>query len=390
MSGHERLDAGADAAAAPARAVVADAGEPLLLGVRDLRTSFRTSRGELQAVDGVSFELGAGRTLGIVGESGSGKSVLVRSVMRILPATATVSGDIRYRGRDLDDLSPAEARHFWGVEMAMVFQDPMTSLNPTKRVGRHISESLRYHRRMSGDAAERETIRLLDRVGLPAAALRARDYPHELSGGMRQRVVIAMALACDPRLLFADEPTTALDVTVQKQILDLLAALQATRQMGMVLITHDLGVVAGRTDDIAVMYAGRFVETAPTRQLFAEMRHPYTEALLLSIPRSRARSHTRLQAIPGRPPDLVGERTGCAFAPRCRYAQPRCVEEDPPLDGPPGSPHRWACFFPVGTEAGREALARNEAAGRTATGLEVRPEPPGERIRAGHALEGAG
>jgi peptide/nickel transport system ATP-binding protein len=369
--------------------VVGDATAPLL-SVRDLRTSFRTSRGELRAVDGVSFELQAGHTLGIVGESGSGKSVLVRSVMRILPATATITGDVRYRGRDLDDLSPNEARHFWGVEMAMVFQDPMTSLNPTKRVGRHISESLRYHLGAGRDAAERDAIRMLDRVGLPAAGQRFRDYPHELSGGMRQRVVIAMALACDPRLLFADEPTTALDVTVQKQILDLLASLQETRHMGMVLITHDLGVVAGRTDDIAVMYAGRIVETASTRTLFAEMRHPYTEALLLSIPRTRARSHTQLQAIPGRPPDLVDARTGCSFAPRCRYAQPRCLAEDPPLDGPAGSTHRWACFFPVGTDAGREALARNEAAGRTATGLVVRPEGAGDRIRDGHALEGAG
>jgi peptide/nickel transport system ATP-binding protein len=369
----------------------ADAGAGVaLLSVRDLRTSFRTSRGVLQAVDGVSFDLHAGRTLGIVGESGSGKSVLVRSIMRILPNTATVTGDVRFRGRDLDDLSPTEARHFLGVEMAMVFQDPMTSLNPTKRVGRHISESLRYHLGTRREAADREAVRMLDRVGLPAAAQRARDYPHELSGGMRQRVVIAMALACDPRLLFADEPTTALDVTVQKQILDLLASLQATREMGMVLITHDLGVVAGRADDLAVMYAGRVVETAPTRTLFAEMRHPYTEALLLSIPRTRARSHTRLQAIPGRPPDLVGERVGCAFAPRCRYAQPRCLEEDPPLDGVPGVPHRWACFFPVGTEAGNEALARNEAAGRTAAGLAVTAVGPDDVLRAGHALEGAG
>ena len=342
--------------------------EPLLT-VHDLRTTFETTRGPLRAVDGVSLELDRARTLGIVGESGSGKSVLVRSIMRILPSTATVSGEVRFEGRDIDSLTGPESRHFWGVEMAMVFQDPMTSLNPTKKVGEHIAESLRHHLDLGRREARERTVDLLGRVGLPAPRQRVDNYPHELSGGMRQRVTIAMALACEPKLLFADEPTTALDVTVQKQILDLLGSLQRERHMAMILITHDLGVVAGRTDDIAVMYAGRIVETAPTRMLFREMRHPYTEALLLSIPRTHHRSHTRLQAIPGRPPDLAGPLPGCAFAPRCRYAQPRCLEERPPLDGPSSSPHRWACFYPVGTEAGAEALARNEAAGMTAAGL---------------------
>jgi peptide/nickel transport system ATP-binding protein len=254
--------------------------------------------------------------------------------------------------------------------MAMVFQDPMTSLNPTKKVGEHIAESLRFHLGLSKRAARAYGVQLLERVGIPAPGIRYDEYPHQLSGGMRQRVTIAVALACDPKLLIADEPTTALDVTVQKQILDLLSDLQDEQHMAMVLITHDLGVVAGRTDSIAVMYAGRIVEEAPTKLLFRQMRHPYTEALMLSIPRTEQRSHTRLQAIPGRPPDPVLRPVGCSFAPRCRYAQPDCLEEAPPLDGPTPQ-HRWACFHPVGTPEGAEALDRNRRAGRTAAGLPI-------------------
>jgi peptide/nickel transport system ATP-binding protein len=337
--------------------------------VEDLRTWFDTPRGVLRAVDGVTLSLERGETLGVVGESGSGKSVLSRSIMRLLPNNAvSPSGRVLFEGRDLSRIGKAEARHFWGVEMAMVFQDPMTSLNPTKKVGEHIAESLRFHLGLSKRAARAYGLQLLERVGIPAAGLRYDEYPHQLSGGMRQRVTIAVALACDPKLLIADEPTTALDVTVQKQILDLLSALQDEQHMAMVLITHDLGVVAGRTDAIAVMYAGKVVEEAPTKLLFREMRHPYTEALMLSIPRTDQRSHTRLSAIPGRPPDAVNLPPGCAFAPRCRYAQPNCLEEAPLLEGPTPE-HRWACFHPVGTPAGAEALDRNRRAGQTAAGL---------------------
>jgi len=342
-----------------------------LLVVEDLRTWFDTPRGVLRAVDGVSISLERGATIGIVGESGSGKSVLSRSIMRLLPNTAvTPTGRVLFEGRDISTMSQSDARHFWGVEMAMVFQDPMTSLNPTKKVGEHIAESLRFHLGLSKKAARSYGIQLLERVGIPAPGIRYDEYPHQLSGGMRQRVTIAVALACDPKLLIADEPTTALDVTVQKQILDLLSDLQTEQHMAMILITHDLGVVAGRTDSIAVMYAGRIVEEAPTNLLFKQMRHPYTEALMLSIPRTEQRSHTRLSAIPGRPPDAVLRPAGCAFAPRCRYAQPNCLEEIPPLDGPTPA-HRWACFHPVGTDEGAEALERNRRAGQTAAGLPI-------------------
>jgi len=221
-------------------------------------------------------------------------------------------------------------------------------------------------------SAEERDLVLLEAVGIPEEKSRMREYPHQLSGGMRQRVMIAIALACGPKLLFADEPTTALDVTVQAQILDLLQAQQRERYMAMVLVTHDLGVVAGRADDIAVMYAGRIVEKAPTRTLFTQMRHPYTEALLKSIPKLGQPSHTKLEAISGRPPDLVNPPPGCKFAPRCPYAQPNCLAEEPPLIDPETPGHAYRCFYPVGTDAGREALARNLAAGRTAAGLPVR------------------
>jgi peptide/nickel transport system ATP-binding protein len=345
--------------------------DPLLV-VDDLRTTFLTPRGPLTAVDGVSIDLQVSETLGVVGESGSGKSVLVRSVMGLLPSSAAVSGAVLYKGTDTRRLSRRESRHFWGTQMAMVFQDPMTSLNPVKKIGVALTESMRFHLGIGRDEARGRALGLLQQVGIPAPERRLDEYPHQLSGGMRQRVTIAIALACDPALLIADEPTTALDVTVQKQILDLLSSLQAERGMGMILITHDLGVVAGRADRIAVMYAGRVVETAPTRTLFAAMRHPYTEALLRSIPRIEYQSHTRLEAISGRPPDLVNPPVGCRFAARCRYAQPRCLVEDPALmpSGEPG--HRHACFYPVGTPAGAEALAVNESAGRTAAGLDLR------------------
>jgi oligopeptide/dipeptide ABC transporter ATP-binding protein len=244
----------------------------------------------------------------------------------------------------------------------MVFQDPMTSLNPVVKIGRQLTEGLRVHYGMPKDEADAIALELLRSVGIPEPEKRLTQYPFELSGGMRQRVTIAIALACGPKLLFADEPTTALDVTVQATILNLLADQQRERNMAMILVTHDLGVVAGRTDDIAVMYAGRIVEQAPTATLFAEMRMPYTEALLKSIPKVEQASHTRLQIISGRTADLIDPPPGCRFAPRCPYAQPKCREEEPPLIEAETPGHQYRCWFPVGTDAGRDALERNLAA----------------------------
>jgi len=321
-----------------------------LLEVTDLRTSFRTPRGIVRAVDGVSFTLERGRTVGIVGESGSGKTVLSRSIMGLLPRATTLrSGSVRYEGVEVLELDAEAMRPLWGAEMAMVFQDPMTSLNPVVRIGRQITEGLQLHLGMSKDEAEQTGVALLGSVGIPEPAQRMREYPHQLSGGMRQRVTIAIALACGPKLLMADEPTTALDVTVQAQILDLLAEQQTERYMAMVLVTHDLGVVAGRTDEIIVMYGGRIVEQAPTAKLFGNVKMPYTEALLGSIPRIDDPSHTRLAAIAGRPPDLINPPAGCNFAPRCPYVQERCLVEEPPLvEDSPG--HVYRCWYPVGSE----------------------------------------
>jgi len=339
-----------------------------LLEVSDLRTHFRTNRGLVRAVDGVSFVLERGRTLGVVGESGSGKTVLSRSIMGLLPKQNVVrTGSVRFEGREIASARPRAMRELWGTEMAMVFQDPMTSLNPVMRIGNQITESLRYHLEVARDFANETAIALLHSVGIPEPGRRMREYPHQLSGGMRQRVTIAIALACGPKLLFADEPTTALDVTVQAQILDLLEAQQRERFMAMILVTHDLGVVAGRADDIAVMYAGKFAEKAPTRTLFTEVRHPYTEALLKSIPRLGDPSHTRLEAIGGRPPDLLTSAPGCKFAPRCPYAQPRCSDDEPALPEPEADGHWLACFYPPGTPEGAEALARNRAVGAAAS-----------------------
>ena len=345
--------------------------EPLLV-VEDLRTTFRTPSGRVRAVDGVSFTLERGRTLGIVGESGSGKSVLSRSIMGLLPAhNVDRTGSIRYKGTELLGVDDRELRDLWGAELSMIFQDPMTSLNPVMRIGKQITEVLRHHLDMSKQEADEMAVALLRSVRIPEPEKRVRQYPHELSGGMRQRVVIAVALACGPHLLFADEPTTALDVTVQAQILDLLEEQQRERFMSMVLVTHDLGVVAGRAQDIAVMYAGRIVEMAPTSVLFSNMRMPYTQALFESIPKLDLPSHTRLNVIPGRPPDLVNPPAGCSFAPRCSYAQARCLREKPELTEGDVPGHRFACFFPVGTPEGDDALARNRAAGVQAAGVPV-------------------
>jgi peptide/nickel transport system ATP-binding protein len=334
-----------------------------LLEVNDLKTHFITPRGRVRAVDGVSFSLGRGRTVGIVGESGSGKTVLSRSVMNLLPKNNVVrEGSIIFDGEDITGFSAKEMGDVWGIEMAMVFQDPMTSLNPVVKIGRQITESLRFHLDLDKKESHDTAIALLRSVNIPEPEKRINEYPHQLSGGMRQRITIAIALACGPRLLMADEPTTALDVTVQAQILNLLARQQRERDMGMVLVTHDLGVVAGRTDEIIVMYGGKVVEKAPTSILFSEMKMPYTEALMRSIPKLEDRSHTRLKVIGGRPPDLVNPPKGCNFSPRCPYAQPKCHEEEPPLTAAESPGHEFACWFPVGTPENRQAFENNVAA----------------------------
>ncbi len=335
-----------------------------LLNVVDLKTAFKTARGLARAVDGVSLSLERGRTLGIVGESGSGKSVLSRSIMGLLPKSNVVrSGAINFEGHDLINATNSELRTLWGSQMAMVFQDPMTSLNPVMKIGNQITEVLRQHLDITKDYSKELALALLQSVGIPESERRLKEYPHQMSGGMRQRVVIAIAIACGPKLLFADEPTTALDVTVQAQILDLLQDQQRERFMAMILVTHDLGVVAGRADEIAVMYAGRIVEKAPTRALFKAMSHPYTEALLRSIPKLGAASHTRLSAIGGRPPDIINPPSGCKFSPRCPYVQPKCTQEEPPLVDASDPGHQFRCWFPVGTPENRAALEANQRAG---------------------------
>ncbi|MSW31813.1 MAG: ATP-binding cassette domain-containing protein, partial [Actinobacteria bacterium] len=333
-----------------------------LLEVKNLSTSFRTEHGVVHAVDDVSFVLERGKTLGVVGESGSGKTVLSRSVMGLLPKRNVIrEGHVLYEGTDVIGYDEKQMSHVWGAEMAMVFQDPMTSLNPVMKIGKQITESLRHHLGVDKDEATATATALLRQVGIPEPERRLSEYPHQLSGGMRQRVTIAIALACGPKILFADEPTTALDVTVQAQILDLLDDLQRDRHMAMILVSHDLGVVASRTDEIMVMYGGKVVEQAATSELFRNVRMPYTEALLRSIPRIDSPSHTRLEAIPGRPPNLLSPPSGCNFAPRCRYVQERCLVEEPPLEIENG--HAWRCWYPVGSDANREALSRNLAAG---------------------------
>ena len=322
-----------------------------LLEVEDLRTTFTTPRGLVRAVDGVSLSVARGRTLGIVGESGSGKTVLSRSIMGLLTGRGVErTGSIRYEDRELLDASPQELRHLWGTEMAMVFQDPMTSLNPVMRIGRQLTEGVRHHLGVPKGEADAQALKLLASVGIPDPGRRLRQYPHELSGGMRQRVTIAIALAAGPKLLLADEPTTALDVTVQAQILDLLQQQQRDRYMGMVLVTHDLGVVAGRTDDVIVMYAGQVVERAPTATLFTDVKMPYTAALLSSIPSLRTPRHERLKVITGRPPDLVEPPQGCRFAARCPYARAKCRAEEPPLETA-AQGHEFRCWFPLETRA---------------------------------------
>src|ERR1051325_7436015 len=308
-----------------------------LLEVTDLRTHFFTREGVVHAVDGVSLAVDAGKTLGLVGEAGCGKSVTALSIMRLLPTPPAriVSGSIRFDGRELTTLSERELEDVRGSQIGMVFQDPMTALNPTLTIGTQITEVLERHLHLEGEAARRRAAELLDEVGIARARERLDDYPHRFSGGMRQRVVIAMAIACEPRLLIADEPTTALDVTVQAQVLDSLADLRREREMAMILITHNMGVVAESADEVAVMYAGEIVEQAPARELFRAPEHPYTEALLAALPDldDHAAREGRLAAIPGRPPDLIDPPVGCRFAARCAYAESgdSCALEPPEL-----------------------------------------------------------
>ncbi|MGF1428076.1 dipeptide ABC transporter ATP-binding protein [Kitasatospora sp. LaBMicrA B282] len=319
-----------------------------LLELIDLRTEIRLKHSVVHALDGISLSVDVGETLGIVGESGCGKTMTVMSIMQLLPnGGQVVGGQVRLDGRDLLTLTDDEMDRVRGNEIGMIFQDPTTSLNPTMTIGRQISESVRIHRGVSKREAHERAVEALSLVGMPSPAQRAGVYPHELSGGMRQRAMIAMALANEPKLLLADEPTTALDVTIQKQILELIDELKERLGMAVILVTHDLGVIAGRADQIAVMYAGQVVETTRTEALYANPRHPYTEALFASLPERGAASGERLYSIPGLPPDLTAPPTGCRFAPRCRYATDACRASEPQLTGElPG--HRYSCFFPVG------------------------------------------
>ncbi len=370
--------------------------ESSLLDIAELRTTFHTPVGPLVAVDGVEWSLRRGTRMGVVGESGSGKSVMSRSIMRLLPKSrVTSTGTVTFDGIDMMSLGRRELLEMWGPQLSMVFQDPLGSLNPVMKIGKQVGEGLRVHRDLSARAARSAALDLLEEVGIPEPHRRIDEYPHQLSGGMRQRIVIAIALACSPRLLIADEPTTALDVTVQAQILDLLEAQRAERNMSLVLITHDLGIVAGRTDEIIVMYAGRIVERAPTSTLFSDMRMPYTEALFRSIPKVTDDSHARLEIIGGQPPQMTDLQPGCKFAPRCKYAQDLCFAEEPALievpraaparssitdSGDDGEPdpaagvHLYRCFYPVGTPEAAEAFERNIASGRVSeAGVVINP-----------------
>ena len=321
--------------------------DKVLLSVEDVVVDLPTPRGNLRAVDRVNLTLGPGQTLGVVGESGCGKTMLSRAILQLLPKKAKLTGRVMFDGQDLVSLDREVLRKLRGRSLAVVFQDPMTSLNPVLTIGTQLIETLQEHLELDMAAARKRSVELLAAVGIPAPEQRLTQYPHQLSGGMRQRVAIAIALSCEPKLLIADEPTTALDVTIQAQILDLLAREQRRRHMAMILITHDLGVVAGRTDEVAVMYAGRVVERAPTPALFKKMRMPYTEALLAAIPKIDAAPHTVLPAISGRPPDPTRPIKGCSFSPRCRYAVARCHGEKPQLTEAETPAHQFACFHPI-------------------------------------------
>ena len=316
-----------------------------LLQVQNLETRFYTQDGVVKAVNGINYDLGEGETLGIVGESGCGKSVSVLSMIRLIPTPPgkITNGQVLFKGQDLLTMDNEEIRHIRGNRIAMIFQDPMTSLNPVLTIGRQVGEALQVHMGMDKSQARQRSIELLEMVGIPQADQRIRDYPHQFSGGMRQRVMIAMALSCNPQILIADEPTTALDVTIQAQIVDLVKRLQDEMGMAVIWITHDLGVVAGLVDRVNVMYAGFIVETGPVVEIYARPRHPYTIGLLGSLPRLDETTHERLTSIEGLPPDLISPPIGCRFAPRCDFATERCQTENPELISV-GLDHQAACW----------------------------------------------
>src|ERR1700677_4879463 len=320
-----------------------------VLEIENLSTHIKLTSSVVQAVGNIDMRIDAGETLGVVGESGCGKSMTGLSIMGLLPPGGSiVGGSIKLEGRELVGLKQEQLRQVRGNEIAMIFQQPLSSLDPTKTIGYQVAEPVRLHRGASKAEALDRAVEVLSLVGLPRPKERLSDYPHQLSGGLRQRVMIAMALANEPKLLIADEPTTALDVTIQAQILDLIDSLRRRLSMAVILITHDLGVIAERADNTYVMYAGRIVEHASTAGLFSRMRHPYTEALLASIPKIDQDARHPLYSIPGLPPELTGTLTGCRFAARCRYAQPDCRDADPVLAGPDAG-HEFACFHPTTT-----------------------------------------
>ncbi|MCE7987776.1 MAG: ABC transporter ATP-binding protein [Caldilinea sp. CFX5] len=334
-----------------------------LLEVKNLKTQFFTQDGVVHAVNGITYSVGAGETVAIVGESGSGKSVGVMSLIRLIPQPPgkIVDGQVLFDGQDLLKLSEDELRHVRGNRIAMIFQDPMTSLNPVLTVGRQITEALELHLNMNREQSRKRAIELLQLVGIPGAESRIDDYPHQFSGGMRQRVMIAMGLSCNPQLLIADEPTTALDVTIQAQIVDLVGRLKDELGMAIIWITHDLGVVAGMAERVLVMYSGFIVEEAPVDQIYARPRHPYTLGLLRSIPRLDLGRQKRLVPIEGLPPDLLEPPTHCPFAPRCQFAFDKCWQENPPLEAV-GANHRAACWADISEIPVLQTQKQEEAA----------------------------
>jgi peptide/nickel transport system ATP-binding protein len=334
-----------------------------VLEIEDLRTYIRQRNNVVRAVDGVSLKVEQGETLGLVGESGCGKSMTAMSIMKLLPNGGYIAGGtIRLAGVDIVPHDEDDMRKLRGNEVSVIFQDPMTSLNPTMTIGNQIAESLRIHRGWNAAQAMTRAEEVLAVVGMPRPKERLHQYPHQLSGGLRQRVMIAIALACEPKLLIADEPTTALDVTIQAQILSLLDSLKREFKMAILLITHDMGVIAGRADRVSVMYAGKIVENAPIDELFASTHHPYTEALLQSIPKPDQDSSKPLYSIPGIPPDLARPPAACRFHPRCRYVTEQCQRLEPRLEGE-DSGHTFACYHPVGGARPSRAMAEAPVAG---------------------------
>ena len=327
-----------------------------LLSVEGLKTHFFSRSGVVKAVDGITYDVREGETLAIVGESGCGKSVGALSIMRLVasPPGRIVDGHVLFDGMDLLEMSEQQMRTIRGNRIAMIFQEPMTSLNPVLTIGKQITESLQLHLKMEGGEAERRAVELLDMVGIPDASSRLKQYPHQFSGGMRQRVMIAMAMSCNPKLLIADEPTTALDVTIQAQILELIKDISQQLGTAVIIITHNLGVVARYADRVNVMYAGKIIERGTALDIYENPQHPYTQGLLESVPRLDESRKTRLESIEGAPPDLMDLPAGCAFRPRCRYAVDRCAEEVPPLM-PVADGHTAACWATAGAEQGVQA-----------------------------------